>query len=205
MRWPRSLHVTVWHWIWGGWGHNWEKTLPWDTEVTQSRAEPAWGSGSHSWLLHKLHIRSCPDPLQLTLYHTSPPIHTKRPHKQKLGAVIGCEGQRGLALEVACEQSKENKYKHLHRQCIGDSSNLCMRPTQAKRPHGPHLLQHSLPLGQGSQCRERGKHTPKGNRASLCPTLRYSTPATQGQSPPLIRQGWPLSIEEVLPHTQFQL
>lgn len=95
-----------------------------------------------------------------------PMIHTESPHgltffasnsttgweQHRLGAVIGSEGQRGLAHEAVSEQS----HRHLHRKC-----------TEHLSIHGLHLIQHYPPLEQGSQCRKKENHTLKLNRASL--------------------------------------
>ena len=56
------------------------------------------------------------------------PQYTQSPHRpcrstteqrrQKLGAVISCEGQRKCTPEVECEQSKGKTYRHVYKQCI---------------------------------------------------------------------------------------
>ena len=124
---------------------------------------------------------------------------------QRLGAVIGCEGQRGLAPEAASEWSEGNNSGRLHGHSIRDSSDLCLRLTWAENLHGLHLLHHCSSLGQGTRCRERGKHTLKRNRDSLGLNLRASAPATWDQTLSLIGKWWPLSRGEVLPHTLLQL
>ena len=114
--------------------------------------------------------------------HSSPPnthrestqastssMEQRGPRAVEAGKVIGCEGQRTPAHEAASEWSR----RHLHRQHI--------RPLSA---HGPPLLWHFPPQGQESWCGEREKHTLKGNRASLSPTLRGSAPVTWDQTLP---------------------
>ena len=125
---------------------------------------------------------------------------TARQRWRRLRAVISREGQRRLAPEAASEQSKGNNCRRLHRQCIGDSLDLCLQVTQAKSPYGP-----PSPLGQDSLCWERRKLTLRGKGASLGPTLRASAPVTWDQIPPPIGQWGPLSRGEVPPHTQLQL
>ena len=44
----------------------------------------------------------------------------------RLGAVVSCEGQRGLAPKAASEWSKESNCRSLHRQHIRDSPDLCL-------------------------------------------------------------------------------
>ena len=59
----------------------------------------------------------------------------------RLGGVIGSEEQSdwlwSFAPKAASEQSKGNNFGFLHRQCIGDSWDLCLQPTWARSPHGP--------------------------------------------------------------------
>ena len=68
---------------------------------------------------------------------------------QRLGGVIGCEGQRGLGHKAAPEQSEGNNCWHLYRQHIRDSLELCLQPTWVESPHGPPLLQHYSLWGKG--------------------------------------------------------
>ena len=49
-----------------------------------------------------------------------------------------------------------------------------------------------------------GKHKLKGNKASSSLMLRASAPTTWAQTPPLTGWWWPLSREEVWPHTQHR-
>ena len=124
-----------------------------------------------------------------TWVHTALQCDSKIGEGQRwLGAVIGYEGQRGLAPEAASEQSKENNCRFLHRKYIRDSSNLCVWLTGAKSPPVPPLFQHSPPLRQGSWCWESGKNTLKGNKASSGLILMAFAPATWYQTLPLIGQ-----------------
>ena len=79
--------------------------------------------------------------------------------------MMGCEGPGGHAREAACEQSKGTSAAPAGRQ---------LRPLPAEGPRGCHSGQYFPALGQGFQRRERGKHTPAENRASLGPTLASS-------------------------------
>ena len=102
--------------------------------------------------------------------------------------MIGFEGQRGLAPEAAIEWSKGNKYRHMHGQCSGDGSDLCLWSAQAESPYGPQLLQDSPTLRQVTQNREKRKRALKGNRVSSGPTLRYSAQAIWDQTS--LSMGW---------------
>ena len=110
------------------------------------RTEPAWGGDGRCWHLLKQCLRSSPELRWQLLHHSSRPdthresIYTHLPFVaapqqtvehgwQRLGSVIGCEGQRGLAPEATSEQSKGNNYWRLHRQHIGDSLNRSQEPT----------------------------------------------------------------------------
>lgn len=69
--------------------------------------------------------------------------------------------------------------------CIGSTSETALSFVCSwQKLQGPHLLQHSSPLGKGSWIRKKRKHTLKGNGASSGPTLRASAWATWDQTTP---------------------
>ena len=162
---PHSLYVTVLHWIWGSHYYRGDSTL-------RCRGhEVLWcnlggAGGSHCWhLLKELHHRSPPYTCQ-ELTWVMPAINcnfTTGCRQLKLGEVICCGGQMEHAPNVASEWREGNKYVHLHRQGTGDSSDLSVTNTGQEPARTPHSSVFPS-LGQGSWCREKGKHTLKGNR-----------------------------------------
>lgn len=103
---------------------------------------------------------------------------------RRLGAVISCEGQMGLAPKAVSEQSEGFHRRHLHRHCVKSTRTSVCSPRKLRA----HLLQGSPLLGQAYWCVERGTHTLKGNRPSVGPTLTTSAPATWDQTlHPIVR------------------
>ena len=77
--WPHSVHIAVWHWIWGSHDHG--KTQPWDEEMACSRGE-AWVGQWQLWLAipqasHQKQARSliASTPPHITTWYT-PRVHT---------------------------------------------------------------------------------------------------------------------------------
>ena len=92
---------------------------------------------------------------------------------QKLGATIGCEGQKELRPTVS------EPVQPVHSRQLG----TLLRPMWAESPKRLSLPLHYSPLGQGSWFWEGGKHTVKGNRANMGSVLRASAPATWDENP----------------------
>ena len=149
-----------------------EKTRLWDTEVTQSQSGATLSSYSSS----ASEAPQISDSGRCTTANL--PIYMESPHRHHLSCRAvsqqgrggrGCEEQRASAPEAMSVWS----HRCLYRQCI--------RPLSAP---GPHLLQHSPPLGQRSWCGEREKHTLKGNRVSSGPTPERVVTATEQRGSP---------------------
>lgn len=175
-------------------------------------AEPGWGVSDHHWHLLRQYIRSSSE-IWWWLFpnSSSPDIHWQLrrtlPVLQwnsttvwrwwRLQGVIGCDREGDLDSRLCPSRVRENCY----RQCIRDSSDFCLWVTPAERHHVPTSFGTPPCPSQGSQSIERKKYTIKENRANLGSTLRASVLAPWGQTPPLTGQWWPLSREDVLPHT----
>ena len=83
----------------------------------------------------------------------------------------------------------------------GSASELCGQP-KLRAHMGPTCFSISCLWSNGPNTLGSGEnHTFKRNRVSSGSTLRASAPATWNQTPLLIRQHWPLSRGEFLPHT----
>ena len=89
----------------------------------------------------------------------------------RLGAVISCERQRGLSPESASVQIKTSNCRHLYKQCIEDTLDLCY--WKQTNTHRHSLFQHYPLLGQEFLC---WKYTLERNRANSGPILRTSNP-----------------------------
>ena len=75
------------------------------------------------------------------------------------------KGWGGWRLGAVMDYERQgNKHEHLHRQCIRESSELCLQSTGTESQHRSYLLQDSSFLLHESQFRERGKHILQGNR-----------------------------------------
>ena len=83
----------------------------------------------------------------------------------------------------------EQSCRRLHRQRI--------RPLSTRAP----LASAPPSLGAKYSGQETEKHTLQGHRANSSPTLRASAPAAWLLTSPLTVWRWPLSREEVPPHT----
>lgn len=77
-------------------------------------------------------------------------------------------GTKGTCTQGCAVCSEGNNCGCLHRQSIRVSSGPCDQ--WAESLHGPYLLQHPT-LGQGPQCRERGKHTLRGKKPAQAQPL----------------------------------
>ena len=171
--------------------NTWEKTWPRDAEVTQSWDRAQVGVA----VIVGAYSSSAPEAAQTSESSAAARIPTAALLCTTAHSTAQCGTRPRVAMTGKTQPwdaSKQN-FRHLHRQSIG--------PLWA---HEPHLLQHSPPLGQSPQYREKENYKRKGNRVSLSLTLRAST--RQLESRPHSWQGgdshW---AEEVLPHNLHKL
>lgn len=141
--------------------------------------------GAYSNKTPPLHPRSCK---YVPRVHVCPVNSTVCLHKGmgvvEAGGRDGLWETKGTWPEAASKQSKGNKHEHLHRQCIRESSELCLPSTGTESQHRSYLLQDSSlcckspSSGKGENIYFKETENPKPKlRASALPTCLDPIPS----------------------------
>ena len=182
-------------------GHPWlRKRLRWGVQRWPGpEGKPGWGSGGHRWCFVRQCLRRHPD-LQRWLCALA-----------SLLTQAECPCRPPPALRAVPQQGRGGRGSDL----LWGLKETCTRGCVSVGPWTPTRVAHQISVYtwalfasalHSSEAKilvqGKGKHTLRGNRASLDSTLSDSAQATWSQTTPTPnRAGQPQSIMEVSPHT----